>query len=147
VKFSTKTRYGTRALVDLAIHQQGNIPIPLKEIAERQEISLPYLEHIIAPLVSSGLISSVRGTRGGITLAKSARNITLKEVVNALEGSVNPVECIASPQSCHRSVNCATREIWDDVKKAIDSVLVSTTLQDLVDRQNSKESITEMYYI
>ncbi len=133
--------------MDLAIHQQGKIPIPLKEIAERQEISLPYLEHIIAPLVSSGLISSVRGTRGGVTLAKSAHNITLKEVVNALEGNVNPVECLASPQSCHRAGSCATREIWDDVKKAIDSVLVSTTLQDLVDRQNSKESITEMYYI
>ena len=81
MKFSAKTRYGTRALLDLAMHQESNSPVPLKEIAGRQDISLTYLEHIIAPLIAAGLINSVRGTRGGISLAKIARDITLKEVV------------------------------------------------------------------
>jgi Rrf2 family transcriptional regulator, cysteine metabolism repressor len=147
MKLSTKTRYGTRALLDLAIHQKGNAPIPLRDIAERQEISLTYLEHIITPLIATGIISTVRGVRGGITLAKATHNITLKEVVDVLEGPITPVECLTSPQTCHRSSSCATRDIWDDVKRAVDRVLISTTLQDLVDKQTSKNTSAEMYFI
>lgn len=147
MKLSTKTRYGTRALLDLAIHQQGNSPVPLKAIAQRQAISLTYLEHIIAPLIASGIVSSVRGAKGGISLAKSARDITLKEVVEILEGPTAPAECVTSPQTCSRSGLCATQDIWGEIKKAVDRVLVSTTLQDLVERQSHKEPAADMYFI
>jgi Rrf2 family cysteine metabolism transcriptional repressor len=147
MKLSTKTRYGTRALLDLAIHQKGKSPVHLKDIAKRQEISLSYLEHIIIPLISTGIIKSVRGARGGISLAKAARHITLKDVVDILEGPIAPVECVISPQVCHRSGSCATRDVWSDVKKAIDQVLISSTLQDLVERQTNKESTSDTYCI
>jgi Rrf2 family protein len=147
MKFSAKTRYGTRALLDLAMHQESNSPVPLKEIAGRQDISLTYLEHIIAPMIAAGLINSVRGTRGGISLAKIARDITLKEVVQVLEGPSSPVECVITPQSCSRSSTCAARDIWGEVMNAIDSVLTSTSLQDLADRQTLKSSASEMYFI
>jgi Rrf2 family transcriptional regulator, cysteine metabolism repressor len=147
MKLSAKTRYGTRALLDLAIHQKGSLPIPLKDIAERQEISLNYLEHIVGPLITSGIVSSSRGIKGGIYLARSALDITLKEVVEVLEGSTALVECITRPQVCSRSGSCATQDVWSDISKAIEQVLVSTTLQDLVERQKNKVSATGMYFI
>jgi Rrf2 family cysteine metabolism transcriptional repressor len=147
MKLSTKTRYGTRALLDLAIQRAGNSPVSLKDIAERQEISLTYLEHIITPLIAGGIIKSVRGARGGIFLARTARDITLKDVVEILEGPITPVECVTSPQTCTRSGSCATQDIWTEIKKAIDQVLVSTTLQDLVERQTDKKHAVGMYFI
>ncbi len=91
MKLSTRTRYGTRALVDMAIHQKRDAPVRLKEIAERQDISIGYLEHIITPLVNAGLINSVRGINGGLSLGRDSRDITLKEVVDLLEGQIVPV--------------------------------------------------------
>ncbi len=147
MKLSTKTRYGTRMLLDLAIHQTGNNPVPLKDIAERQQISLPYLEHIVAPLIAAGIINSLRGSKGGIFLAKNTQDITLKEVVELLEGATSPVECVTSPHACSRSGICAAQEVWCEIKRAIDQVLVSTTLQNLVERQNHKTSDANMYFI
>jgi len=121
--------------------------VPLKDIAERQSISLNYLEHIVTPLITAGIINSVRGTKGGISLARPARDITLKEVVEILGGPTAPVECITSPQTCPRSGLCATQDIWDDIKKAIDGVLVSITLEDLVERQINKKQTADMYFI
>jgi len=85
MKLSTRASYGTRALLDLAIHSRANSTITLKEIAERQDISLSYLEHIVTPLIAGGVVRSVRGNKGGITLAKQAKDITLKEIINLLE--------------------------------------------------------------
>ena len=147
MKVSTRARYGSRALLDLALHW-GNEPVTLKEIAHRQDISLHYLEHLISPLVGAGIVRSTRGARGGVQLAKPPQNIKLSEVIQLLEGSTTPVECIDNPESCPRYELCVTRDIWDEIKKAIDGVLESITLQDLVERHKKKEKSTEaMFYI
>ena len=145
MKLSTKARYGTRALLDLALHR-STAPVLLKHIAQRQDISLAYLEHIVGPLVAAGIIRSSRGARGGVTLARSARDIRLSEVVEALEGPVNLVECAANPRSCARSTSCAVKDVWADVTKAIEHTLSSLTLQDLADRQRVKSEGAEGTY-
>ena len=147
MKLSTKGRYGTKALLDIALHQESE-PVPLRDIAERQQISLPYLEKLIGPLIEGGIIRSVRGVGGGVSLARSPDEIRFSEVIGLLEGSIALVECVNNPQVCNRSELCATRDVWSDIKKAIDGVLESTTLQDLVERQKGKErSEASMYYI
>jgi len=147
MKLSTRGRYGTRALLDLALHQ-GEGPVPLKDIAQRQQISLLYLEHLIAPLIAGGIVRSTRGARGGVSLAKPPDEIRLSEVIQLLEGSIAPAECVNNPGICTRSELCVTRDIWSELKKAMNGILESTTLQDLVERQKRKERTEEaMYYI
>ncbi len=144
MKLSTKGRYGTRALMDIALHREEG-PVPLKNIAEREQISLPYLEHLIAPLIEGGIIRSARGVGGGVSLIKSPQEIRLSEVIGLLEGSLAPVKCVTDPSVCSRSEFCVTRDIWSELKAAMDGVLQSTTLQDLVERQKGKGQ--PMYYI
>lgn len=147
MKLSTRARYGTRALLDLALYG-GAEPVPLKSIAERQQISLTYLEHLVTPLIAAGILRSVRGARGGVALAKPAREIKLIAVIQLLEGSTAPVECVTDPSVCPRSARCATRDFWGEVKDAINNILESTTLQNLVERQKKKGELVEgMYYI
>jgi Rrf2 family protein len=147
MKLSTRTRYGTRALLDLALHA-GEGLVLLKDIARRQEVSLPYLEHLITPLIAAGLVKSTRGARGGVLLLKPPSEIKLSEVVQLLEGSIAPVDCVNDPKVCHRSASCVTRDIWNEMKRAMNGVLESTTLQDLVERQKGKNGPKHrMYYI
>ncbi len=147
MKLSTRGRYGTRALLELALHQRDE-PVPLKDVARRQQISLSYLEHVITPLIAAGIVRSTRGARGGVWLAKPPEEIRLSEVIQLLEGSIAPVECVNDPKYCPRSDFCVTRDIWGELKKAMNGVLESTTLQDLVERQKRKELPEEaMYYI
>ena len=147
MKLSTRGRYGTRALLELAL-RHGKGPIPLKDIAQSQQISLSYLEHLVAPLIAGGMVLSTRGARGGVSLAKPPEKIKLSDVINLVEGSIAPVECVNNPGVCNRSESCVTRDIWDELKKAMDKVLESTTLQDLAERQKEKERPEEaMYYI
>jgi Rrf2 family protein len=147
MKLSTKGQYGTRALLDLALHHD-NEPVLLKDIARRQQISLLYLAHLISPLIAGGIIRSTRGAKGGISLAKPPKEIRLSEVIQLLEGSIAPTECVNNPGICTRSRLCVTRDVWGELKQAIEEVLDSTTLWDLVERQKSKEqSEGMMYYI
>lgn len=147
MKLSTRAKYGTRALLDLAM-LWGNEPVPLRSIARRQNIPLHYLEHLITPLVAAGIVASTRGAKGGLRLARPPREVKLNEVIQLLEGSITPAECVDNPGSCPRYELCVTRDIWDEMKKAIDGVLEATTLQDLVERQIKKNPPTEaMYYI
>jgi Rrf2 family cysteine metabolism transcriptional repressor len=147
MKLSARGRYGTRVLLDLAL-QGGKEPVPLKDIARRQQISLLYLEHLIAPLIAAGMIRSTRGPRGGVCLARSPQEIRLSEVIGLLEGSIAAVGCVSDPKVCSRSELCVTRDIWTELKKAMDGVLESITLQNLVERQKGKEQSAEkMYYI
>ncbi len=147
MKLSTKGRYGTRALLELALHQDEG-PILLRDIAQRQQIPLQYLDHLISPLIAGGIIRSTRGAKGGVSLVKSPEQIKLSEVIQLLEGSLALVDCVNNPEACDRAELCATRDIWGEVKKAMDAVLQSTTLQDLVERQKIKERPEEaMYYI
>jgi len=137
MKLSTRVRYGTKALLELALHW-GEGPVLLKDIAQRQQIPLPYLEHLIGPLVQAGIVKSSRGTRGGVMLLKPPEEIILSEVIQLLDGSIAPVECVDKPETCPRSDLCVTHDIWDEIKEAVSKVLGSITLQDLVERQRQK---------
>jgi len=147
MKLSTRGRYGTRALLDIALHREGG-PVLLKNIAQRQQISLQYLEHLITPLIAGGIVRSTRGPKGGVSLTKPPEEIKLSEVIQLLEGSITPADCVNNPAICARSELCATRDIWSELREAINKVFESTTLQDLVERQKKKEQPEEtMYYI
>jgi len=147
MKLSTRARYGSRALLDIALNGDKG-PVQLKDIAQREEISLQYLEHLVTPLISAGIVRSQRGAKGGVMLARHASEIKLSEIVNILEGTIDPVECIENPTICERSNCCVTRDIWDEVKKAMDAVLENITLQNMVDRYRDKEKPEPvMYYI
>jgi Rrf2 family protein len=129
------------------MHRDNGLVL-LKDVAQRQDISLRYLEHIVTPLVTAGIVRSTRGAKGGVFLAKSPEKVKLIEVIQLLEGSTAPVECVDSPDRCSRSRTCATRDIWGEVKIAIDRVLETTTLQDLVEKQKAKEQPERlMYYV
>lgn len=138
MKMSTRGRYGTRALLEMSRHY-GEGPLLLKDIARRQQISLGYLEQLMGPLVSAGLVKTGRGAKGGVWLARPPGEIKLSHAMSALEGEITLVECVINPGACKRSRACATRDVWGEMKHAIDSVLESVTMQDLVERQEKKE--------
>ncbi len=131
MKLSTRTRYGMRAVLDIALHS-GGAPVRLREIAERQEVSLSYLEHIVGPLIAGGILRSTRGAGGGISLLREPDRILLSEIVSLLEGSLAAVDCVLHPNVCPRSGFCATRDLWTELAEAMDSVLGSRTLVDLM---------------
>jgi Rrf2 family cysteine metabolism transcriptional repressor len=138
MKLSTKGRYAARALLDLALHY-GEGPVLVRDISRRQQLSDRYLEQILSLLKAAGFVRVVRGPRGGFILAKPPADISLTDVVSTMEGSTAPVDCVDDAQVCDRSSACATREVWADVKRAIDGVLGSVTLQALADRQREIE--------
>ena len=147
MRLSTKGRYAMRAMLDLALHY-GEGPILLKDVAKREQISERYLEQIILSLKAAGLVNSTRGARGGFMLAKPPSQIRLIEVMQVSEGSTAPVECVSDPEICSRASLCVTRDIWLEMKTAINEILESTTLQDLVQRKREKEQPkARMYYI
>ena len=145
MKISTRGRYGIRALLDLALHPYEG-PVLLRDIAQRQEVSLAYLERLITPLIAAGIVKSTRGARGGVLLLKPPAEIKLIEVVELLEGSMAPVDCVNNPKICSRSARCATRDIWIEIKEAMIQILDCTTLQDLAERQKRKEQPEEIMY-
>ena len=133
MKLSTRSRYGTRMLLEMARHyNQG--PLQLGEIARRQNISLKYLEQIIRPLKQANYISSVRGPKGGHMLTKAPSEITVGEIVALLEGSASLTACANSPQSCDRVDECLTRLVWIEAADAVFERLGKITLKDLLDR-------------
>jgi Rrf2 family protein len=149
MKISTRGRYGTRAMLELALHYGREGPVLLREIARRQQISERYLERIMATLVSAGLVRSLRGQHGGFNLARPPGKIKLSEIIQVVEGSLAPVACVETPQVCSRVEICVTREVWTKLKKAMMEVLENITLQDLARRQKEKlaQEKSPMYYI
>jgi len=137
MSFSTRGRYGTRAMLELALNY-GKGPVPLKDVAKRQELSQKYLDQLVMSLKTIGLVRSIRGARGGYVLARSPAQIKLSEVIRALDGPILSVDCLDDPDACNRVSFCAVREVWEEARQAIDNVLESTTLQDLADRQRRK---------
>jgi Rrf2 family protein len=147
MRISTKIRYGTRAMLELASHY-GEGPIELKEIAKQENISLKYLEQVIIPLRSAGLVKSVRGSKGGYSLGKSPPEICLNDLVEILEGPVDLIECLRDPKACQKSSFCVTRDIWKEVSEAIYRIFHSVTLEEMVNRKREKEGlIPPMYQI
>lgn len=132
MKLSTRSRYGTRLMLDLArFYDQA--PTPLAEIAKRQKLSVKYLEQLIIPLKASGLIRSVRGARGGYRLARSPERITVGQVIEVLEGGLSLVDCVTNPKVCKRRVHCLTRPLWQGVSRLIKEHLSSLTLKDVLE--------------
>ena len=140
MKLSTRTRYGIRAILELSDNYQKG-PLQLKTIAKRQDISVKYLEQIMAVLRAGDLIRSVRGPKGGYTLAKHPNQIKLSDVFDCLEGSVTTVECVDDENYCARSIDCLARQLWTQVNNAIRDVLQSVTLQDLVNKAKNKSGL------
>jgi Rrf2 family cysteine metabolism transcriptional repressor len=140
MKLSTRTRYGIRAALELAANQSTK-PLRIKTIAHQQNISVKYLEQLMAVLKSAGFVMSVRGSKGGYILAKPANQIKLSDIFNALEGPVATVECLENENYCARVADCVTRQLWAEVQDAIMNVLQSVTLQDLVDRAKDKRGL------
>jgi len=147
MKLSTRGRYGTRAMLELAL-RYGKGPVLLKDVASQQDIPVSYLENLMGALRAAGLVSTVRGMHGGYYLAKPPSEIRLSQIVAALEGSMAPVECVDDPKSCRRAESCVARDIWSEVKQAIEGVLESTTLEELARRHREKQpSTSARYYI
>jgi len=146
MKLSTKGRYGARAMVDMALHEDQG-PILLKDIAKRQGISEKYLEHIITSLKVAGLVKSIRGARGGYILARPTSQIKLSHIIRALEGSAAPVECVDDPKLCSRVGICVTRDVWMKIKEKIEEILESVSLKDLAEQQKKKQEEGLTYYI
>jgi len=137
MKLSTKGRYATRLMLDLALHRAEGLVL-LKDIAARQAISGKYLGHLILSLKAAGLVNSSRGAHGGYSLTRPPADITLAEILRAVEGDLALVECVAAPGICNRSDSCATRDIWALVSENITDTLGSVTLEDLIRRQKQK---------
>jgi Rrf2 family cysteine metabolism transcriptional repressor len=145
MKISTKIRYGARAMLELAYHY-GEGPIELKEIAKRENISLKYLEQVINPLRAAGLVKSIRGAKGGYSLAKPPSEICLYDVVETLEGPLNLLECLRDSKVCQKVSSCVTRDIWQEVSEAISKIFYSVTLEDMVNRKRGKEGNNSSMY-
>ncbi len=132
-------------MLELASHY-GEGPIELKEIARKQDISIKYLEQVIIPLRTAGLVKSVRGSKGGYSLAKPPSTVCLNDVVETLEGPINLVDCITDSRACKRSLSCVTRDIWGEVSAALQGVLKSITLEEMVKRKIEKEKEDSQAY-
>ena len=136
MKLSTKSRYGTRLMLDMAQHYQEG-PIHLAQVAQRQGISVKYLEQIIIPLKKADYILSVPGPKGGHTLARAPEEITVGEIVALLEEGTSFVECSDKDESCQRSSICLTRRLWKEAAQAIFDKLSAITLADVINEAES----------
>ena len=132
MKISTKGRYALRLMLDIAMNSTVN-PVPLKDTAERQSISVKYLEQIISALVRVGYVKSIRGPQGGYRLAKAPADYTVGMIWRQVEGSMVPVACLEEGgMDCTRQGECVTLRIWKELDEAIRGVLEKYTLEDLI---------------
>lgn len=143
MKLSTKGRYGLRAFIDLAVW--GEIqPVTLSSIAERQDISVSYLEQLMAKLKRAGLVNSIRGVNGGYVIAKPAEEISVGDVLRALEGDLTPVECAAIDHNktthCNGSSPCVSKIVWKRINDSINDAVDSIYIGELV-KESRKEQV------
>lgn len=131
MKLSTKGRYGLRAVLDLAVHADEEA-VALSQIAERQQISMNYLEQLIAKLKKVGIVNGIRGAQGGYKLSRPAEEISVGDILRALEGDLNPVDCSEVSHSdsiCNHSDSCVTKYVWkrisDSINEAVDGIKLS----------------------
>lgn len=142
MRLSTRSRYGTRLMLKLALNYNKG-PIFLKDIAQGEEISEKYLSQLVIPLRANGLIYSTRGPHGGYQLRKPPSKITIKDIVQSLEGNISPVECVKNPSICSRADDCSVRDIWENLYEKIYETLDSVSLEDLlgIDSRELKEEL------
>ena len=141
MKISTRGRYALRFMIDLAQHDSTEYTA-LKDISERQEISIKYLEQITSLLSKFGLLQSVRGPQGGYKLAKKPAEYTVGEILRITEGDLSPVACLAQTENtCPKRKDCPTLDLWSGLNKVINDYLNSKTLEDLVDSACAKKNM------
>jgi Rrf2 family protein len=133
MKLSTRVRYAVRAVIDLGVHSQGKLVL-LKDIAKRQEVSIKYLENIFASLRNAGIVKGIRGAKGGYTLTRNPAEITIYDIVFAMQGFISPIGCADNSCACSRAETCDSRPIWVEVTNAITGVLKGYNLADLIER-------------
>lgn len=149
MKFSTKGRYGLKAMFDLATHH-GEGPVALKNIARRQGISEHYLEQLFATLRRAKLVKSVRGAQGGYLLNYPPEQITVGEILRALEGPVGPADCVIDKKSdeCMNQDSCVTRVVWARIQQSVNEVIDTTSLADMLeDQRRIRNDHNQMFYI
>lgn len=134
MKISTKGRYGLRAMIDIAQYSEIE-PVSISSISARQDISERYLEQLMALLKKAGLIKSIRGAGGGYVLAKDVSEISVGDVLRALEGNLEPVECAAfhESESCEAAGGCVTKYVWRRINESINRTVDEMDLQQLVE--------------
>lgn len=141
IKLSTKGRYGTRLMLNLARHYNDRKEaIILKSVSDEEEISIRYLEQIIIPLKISKLVKSIRGAGGGYTLARKPAEIKVSEILQALEGTCCLVDCVEDEDYCDRVNICATHDIWEKASTLLHDYFDKTTLQDLMTQEKKKKA-------
>lgn len=132
MKLSTRSRYGTRMLLDIAMNGQDG-PVRIKDISKRQGVSVKYLEKLIRPLKKGKFIKSKRGPKGGHMLDVEPRQITVGELVRLFEDELSLTRCVKEPDCCPITGDCYTRRVWLEASQAMYDKLDSITLQDLID--------------
>lgn len=137
MKLSTRSRYGTRLVLELALKFDKG-PVFLKDISSSQEISLKYLGQLIIPLKIAGIVKSSRGAHGGYYLARNPEEIRLREIVQALEGPIYLVECLENPDICNRHDRCIARTFWNRINVLLYKSLDEITIKDMVDGYNNQ---------
>jgi len=144
MKISTRGRYALRFMIDLAQHNNGEYTA-LKDVSQRQDISIKYLEQITSLLSKFGLLASVRGPQGGYKLSKPASAYKIGEILRITEGSLAPVACLDSPENtCERKANCHTLSLWQGLNKVINEYLNSVSLEDLSKSNENSDSFIYM---
>jgi Rrf2 family cysteine metabolism transcriptional repressor len=146
MKLNTKVRYGARAMLELA-QWYGQGPIRLGEIAQSQALSEKYLEALLSRLRSAGLLVAQRGPQGGYALARPPEQINLREIFDVLESAEPYASCTNAPNGCDRWATCVTREVWAEMYQASMHVLESTTLADLMARNEQRTDASATYSI
>lgn len=147
MRFSAKSEYGVRALLDVAMNG-GNKPIQVKEIAKRQGIPERFLEQVMSSLKKAGLVESVRGAQGGYMLGRPDKDITLADIIQAVEGPIALMECTSEDESrCEQVDLCVIRDAWRDVQSSIVEALDSVSLAQMAAKRRERESVRQMYHI
>jgi len=136
MKLTTRSRYGTRMILDMALHGRHG-PVRIKDIAARQGVSIKYLEKLVRELKLAGFVKSRRGPRGGHELAMPLDAISVGDIVRALEGDISLVDCAADAEGCPRLAECLTRGVWLEAARAMHDKLDAVTLADLVGNARS----------
>ena len=148
MKLSARVEYGVRAMAMLAVYYQTG-PLPLREIAEEEKISLKFLEQIFPALRRADLIESVRGARGGYVLSHPPERIKVGDIVRAVEGPITPVDCLAEGHdhsSCHHKNGCLTRQVWERLRDKINDVLDEVSLNELITIDANPYTVTAGRY-
>jgi len=135
MKLTTKSRYAVTAMLDIAYHNKGN-PISLPEIADRQNISLSYLEQLFSRLKKSGLVESIKGPGGGYMLSKGADDIVISEVIQAVDEDLETTACNGK-SNCHNNHQCISHNLWQDLGTEIKNFLSDITLQQVISKNSS----------